>query len=516
MTPTEEQQAIVDAVKRSDTSIMIRAMAGCAKTTTLELVARAMPVRPSLATAFNVKIKKEMETRLPQHFQVKTLNGLGHEAWGRTIGKRCSVDDKKVGKIVKQVLDQNRAQLGETTSEDFTTLLSLVRRARTVGLVPSQWQRPNVRPLLPDDDSGWEAVGDSLYADLTDTHIYATRLVLNETIRLSYEGVIDFDDQIYMSALFGGVFARYPIVLVDEAQDLSPLNHIQVEKSAAQRLIVVGDPRQAIYAFRGADSSSMDNLRSLRQDWIDLPLSLTFRCPKTIVARQQSHAPGFTAHETNAEGLLHLWTEREKWTIADIETLGSGQIAILCRNNAPLMATALRIIKSGRGCTILGREIGKSLIALSSKIMPQDIGTPADCAERINRWAEKEIALARANGKEEKVAIIEDKADCLQAVVSSLDDDERRAPARLRKLLETIFSSDSMRITLATGHKAKGLEWPIVLHLDPFRVPSKYARRALEEGNPIPFEQDMNLKYVIETRSKHDLILANLEQMEAV
>lgn len=515
MTPTPEQQAIIDAIKSSDKSMMIRAMAGCAKTTTLELAARAMPVRPSLATAFNVKIKKEMETRLPRHFQVKTLNGLGHEAWGRAIGKRCSVDDKKIGKLVKQVLDQNRAQFGETTSEEFSSLLSLVRRARTIGLIPSQWQRPNTRSLVPDDDSGWETIGDSLYLDLTDQFIYAARLVLVECIKLSYEGVIDFDDQIYMSALFGGVFARYPIVMVDEAQDLSPLNHIQVEKSAAQRLIVVGDPRQAIYAFRGADSSSMENLRTLRKEWIDLPLSLTFRCPKTVVLRQQNHAPGFTAHDTNAEGIIHQWTEREKWTIADAEALGTGQIAILCRNNAPLMAAALRIIKSGRGCTILGREIGKSLITLSSKILPRDEGSPAQAAEAINKWAEKEIALARANGKEERIAIIEDKADCLQAVVSSLDGDEVRSPAKLRKLLETIFSSDSMRITLATGHKAKGLEWPIVIHLDPFRVPSKYARRALEEGNPTPYEQDLNLKYVIETRAKHDLVFANLEQMEA-
>lgn len=513
--PTDEQQAIIDAVRGSSTSLMIRAMAGCAKTTTLELAARAMPVRPSLATAFNVKIKKEMESRLPKHFQVMTLNGLGHSAWGRTIGKRPAVDDKKLGAILKAAIQQHKAELGDVTQDEFTTVLSLVRRARISGLVPTMWQRPGVRVLIPDTEEGWEKVADSLYLELSDVQIFVARKVLNESIRLAYDGVIDFDDQIYMSALFGGVFARYPIVMVDEAQDLSPLNHIQVEKSAAQRLIVVGDPRQAIYAFRGADSTSMDTLRSLRSDWIDLPLSLTFRCPKAVVGRQQTHAPGFTAHETNADGLLHQWTEKEKWTIADVEALGSGQIAILCRNNAPLMAAALRIIKSGRGCTILGREIGKSLIALSSKILPRDEGSLEQAAAAIHAWADKEIALARANEKEERVAIIEDKADCLQAVVSSLDAEETRAPARLRQLLSTIFNSDSLRITLATGHKAKGLEWPIVVHLDPWRIPSKYARKAQEEGNPTPMEQDLNLRYVIETRAKHDLVFANLEQMEA-
>ena len=45
----------------------------------------------------------------------------------------------------------------------------------------------------------------------------------------------------------------------------------------------------------------------------------------------------------------------------------------------------------------------------------------------------------------------------------------------------------SGRITLITGHKAKGLEWPTVYHLDPFLCKED--------------EQDRNLRYVIQTRS---------------
>jgi hypothetical protein len=44
--------------------------------------------------------------------------------------------------------------------------------------------------------------------------------VLTDSIRLAYEGQIDFDDQIYMPTLFGGTFPRFPLVMVDEAQDL--------------------------------------------------------------------------------------------------------------------------------------------------------------------------------------------------------------------------------------------------------------------------------------------------------
>jgi len=43
-------------------------------------------------------------------------------------------------------------------------------------------------------------------------------------------------------------------------------------------------------------------------------------------------------------------------------------------------------------------------------------------------------------------------------------------------------------ITLITGHKAKGLEWDTVYHLDPWLINSG--------------EQEDNLKYVIQTRAK--------------
>jgi superfamily I DNA/RNA helicase len=47
------------------------------------------------------------------------------------------------------------------------------------------------------------------------------------------------------------------------------------------------------------------------------------------------------------------------------------------------------------------------------------------------------------------------------------------------------------KLTLITGHKAKGLEWDTVYHLDPWIIKSG--------------EQEDNLKYVISTRSKDTL-----------
>ena len=88
-TPTDEQQAIIDAACGRSQSLMIRAYAGCAKTSTLELLARALPAALQiLYIVFNVKNKKEAEARFPPNVVVKTINGLGHAAWGRALGRK--------------------------------------------------------------------------------------------------------------------------------------------------------------------------------------------------------------------------------------------------------------------------------------------------------------------------------------------------------------------------------------------------------------------------------------------
>src|SRR5271169_852963 len=76
VTPTDEQQAIVEATSQSADSLMIEAYAGCAKTTSLELLGRRVR-SPALALAFNKSIATELQSRFAANFEVKTMNGFG-------------------------------------------------------------------------------------------------------------------------------------------------------------------------------------------------------------------------------------------------------------------------------------------------------------------------------------------------------------------------------------------------------------------------------------------------------
>lgn len=59
-----------------------------------------------------------------------------------------------------------------------------------------------------------------------------------------------------------------------------------------------------------------------------------------------------------------------------------------------------------------------------------------------------------------------------------------------------------------SGHKSKGLEWASVFHLDPWRIPSPFSRK----GEAL--EQELNLEYVITTRTKSELTLIDLEDFD--
>jgi superfamily I DNA/RNA helicase len=487
---------------------VISAYAGTGKTTTLvSCVAPALAGSgPCLAVAFNKKIKDELEKRMPAYVNVKTMNGLGHSAWGSAIGKRLTLDDKKLGRLVSALVkDQGLCP------DTWANIRALVSRAQQAGLIPNKFPQ---RSLLTDDEGSWSDLADELYIDGKPELFRAARAVLISSIMEAYQGTVSFDDQIYMSALFGGMFPRYPVVIVDEAQDLSPLNHIMIQKSAADRLIVAGDARQSIYTFRGAAHDSIERLMKLRPIWKDLPLTLTFRCPTEVVARQQTHAPGYAAAPSNLLGSVHKFPAKPEgqepsWTWEELQSLASGQIAILCRNNGPLLFMAFKLIAQRIPPVMLGREIGKGLVKLSQKIMPQDSTPIAECRTLICDWRDTETSLALANGKEERIAGIHDRAECLFAVLGATPQPQNAKEFRAE--LEALFSRTAGWVTLSSIHKAKGLEFDTVVHLDPWRIPSKFALKRAALGDNRELLQEKNLQYVCETRTKDVLVLASLD-----
>ena len=525
-TPTPEQQAIIDTIRdEPTTSLMVKALAGSSKTTTITMASHVIGTSPCLAVAFNKRIAEELADKLPAEFHSKTLNALGMAAWRNGSGvSNIQVDADKLFKITKALVGKTSAEQkvqhytfsaakAEPVdgADDFTESLTLARAAKSAGLVPKG--APMMKTgLVPDTDEQWEELAFAKGFHATKTTVGFARKIVLESIKQAYSGIIDFDDQIYMSVLFGGKFPQYHTVIVDEAQDLSPLNHRMVLAMARTRLIVVGDPFQAIYAFRGADSSSMDNLKTLVEAKFGAPmkvlgLTYSFRAPRIISSRQRSHVPDFKSWETCVEGTLEQWpkpgVERVRtWNLSSIPEVG----AILCRNNAPLMKVGFALIKQRRRVKILGRDIGASLAGLLGKITNKNNLPVANVYRLVDAWQIKE--LEKAGDAESKRDVILDRAECLFVL---LEASGAATSHEAQDFIKDLFADKAEGLVLSSGHRSKGLEWNWVMHLDPWRVPSKFATPGTSA-----YEQELNLKYVIETRTKSTLVLASVGDCEEI
>lgn len=475
-TPTDEQLAVIEAAKTTKDNLLISALAGAAKTSTLELVCKAMSSTMTLSLAFNKKIADEMTRRLPGNVQCMTLNSIGHRTWGAATGKRLFLDTDKTGQLLKQRIEELGPDDKSEAYDMFGDLARTIRWAKSHGYVPDSAFTQFRRPTRSEE----------FYASLEEIlPEWAERMidrVLVDSIEMSYAGKIDFDDQIYMPTIFGGSFPQFPLVMVDEAQDLSPLNHMMLHKIARKRLIAVGDPNQSIYGFRGAVSNGM---AALREDFNmrELPLSISFRCPRAVVRLAQGRAPHMRWPEWAVEGSVEYMQE---WSATDVPD----GAAIICRNNAPLFRTALSLIQDRRGVKLVGSDLGPQLIKTLKKLGDGNL-TRDGVHMEINKWEAEKLKKARKGGGE---AAVMDKANCLR-VFADFGDTLAAAIA----YAEALFAS-SGPIQLMTGHKSKGLEFPTVFFLDSFLVGAR------TEPGTEKAEQEDNLRYVIQTRAKERLV----------
>lgn len=489
-TPSPYQQAVFDHLERfpEADNLMVEAVAGSGKTTTIVHGLRHLPAHLNVCMlAFNKSIATELSGKVPAGVVVKTFHSLGFAAYRSAVPGRVEVDGKKTYKVLETFLNRDECW-------DYGAPV-----AKLVGLAK---QAGFGLPGVDTSAQQWQALADH-YDVSAKKGTSWTRVLAHAARALELSGrtldVVDFDDMLYMPLLTGAAWPHFDVVFVDEAQDTNRLQ-VDIVKALIEpkpgvfasgppgRLVFVGDRRQAIYGFRGADASALDNI-SAEFRCRHLPLSVTYRCPKTVVREAQTNgAPEIEAYEHAAEGAVKVVEtfHAEDFGAAD---------AVLCRNKAPLLSLAYACIAQGVGVRFLGREIGQGLIKLVEKLRARDLD---DLLAKLRTWERKETDRARADGREMAVAAAEDKAECIRVAVGALPLDA--TVGGLVASLKAVFDEKRGRLlTLSTIHKSKGMEWPVVWLLDEHLMPSKWALQAWQQ------EQEANLRYVAITRAESEL-----------
>jgi len=461
LSPTAEQESILALARDTDANLSLNAYAGCGKTATLEMIEKVVPKRPILYLCFNKKIADDATRRMLSTTTVRTFNSLGHRIWAASLGaKKISLDARKSQNLFKEIIDETPRRDQGPLWDSYWNVIHGVGLAKALGYIP-EGKYPSAKRLISQSafHSSLEETPDDLTADLIDA-------VLHRSIQAAYAGNIDYNDQVYMPGLFGGTFPRFPLVLVDEAQDLNPVNHALLNKLIKHRAIFVGDPWQSIYGFRGAVQGGM---AKLAEDFSTTPadLSVSFRCPQAVVEAARWRVPKFKWIKKG--GHVESLTELDSSDIPD-------DSAIICRNNAPLFRVAMGLLIAGRSVTVSGSEIGPKLIGIMKKLGPEDMGTTSLLAA-IDDWLAEKVDKGSTTAP--------DLAECMRVFAS-----HGTSLSTAIRYAEHLFAQKGT-IRLMTIHKAKGLEFPTVYFLDPFLCRDD--------------EQDNNCRYVAQTRSMDQL-----------
>jgi len=510
-----QQSAVVNWAETGTGHAFVTAVAGAGKTTTLIDVMEAVGRNPrnSIAyAAFNKAIAEEVKGKLEKRgikqVKVGTFHSFGWSAWRKAHPKcQLSKGNQKSDLIKADLIakaarrhqaDANAdyavavAQAEHLIKQIFGVVLKLVGYAKADALRPEHIQ----------DDSRWYGYVEhyGLAEDLEDASLMgravnAAKAALSISIRMADE-LADFDDMLYMPVIAGTPMWTNDWLLVDEAQDTNPVRLELARKMVSPRFgraIFVGDPNQAIYGFSGADSAAVDKIRTSFRT-VDLPLTVTYRCPKAIVAEAQKYVSHIVAADEAPEGAVFRMPEDTFVTrIKKFKDLTPAD-AILCRKTAPLLKLAFVMIRAGQPCHVEGRDIGQSLKKLLTK-WKIDQGDVDAFLEKLEAWTMAQAAKAQAKGDDVEVENLYDRLEAMRVLAEgchSLDCIAQR--------IDATFQDGTPTTTLATVHRSKGREWENVFILGAnLWMPMQAARKEWE------LVQENNLIYVAITRAQGTL-----------
>jgi ATP-dependent DNA helicase UvrD/PcrA len=432
----------LEATTHFEGPILVLAGAGSGKTRVLtsrvcHLVQQhGIPADRILAVTFTNKAAGEMRDRItrmlgaqPSGMWVGTFHSLGARllrkhadrlGWDRTFS---IFDADQSLRLVKNVLD-------------------------SVGLDPKRWSPKAIRSEMSNAKNQL-IDGDTFARDTEgsfDLFLRNVGKVFPEYQKaLKSQNAFDFDDLLTRPVqlfeehpdLLARYRQRFSFILVDEYQDTNKAQYRFVELLAQEHenLMVVGDPDQSIYGWRGADIRNILDFEVGFPNSTIVPLEINYRSTAKIldaanaVIEENIDRPEKTLR-TNREGgepitMVETFDENDeaRWIVSEIEarvqdtpTLSHSGCAVLYRTNAQARAMEDAFRREGVPYQVVGgvrfyerREIQDVLAYLRLISNPKDAvafarvvnyprrGVGLTSQEHLTRWASSQgITLLEA------------------------------------------------------------------------------------------------------------------------
>lgn len=346
-----EQTKVINSISGN---LAVIATAGSGKTTVLtyrikNMVEQGIDPSHILAITFSKKAKENIEQKLPKlgvyGVNVETFHSLALKIITAAYGRKYKVWTVPWEKE-KLVTDICSNQLSLCTKKDvpYNDIVRFIAIQKYNNLYPAD-ELIYKKDVLPFAKEQMRNIYEK-YEEYKNQHSYIEfddfLNIANDVLSSYYDISEQFQD-------------KFQYILSDEFQDVSMPQSILLKKLNTKNTMIVGDPLQAIYSFRGGRSEYILNFDKDYENTKVINLNTNYRCSKDIVDLANTladHIPDSkTEHyvESKANNLSYMVPEyrnfdteydENNWIVEQIkkkkENYTYRDIAVLARTNAQL------------------------------------------------------------------------------------------------------------------------------------------------------------------------------------
>ena len=516
---TSEQRAIVERIRTTKDNLILDALAGTAKTTTLLEAMKIIPQRSVLLLAFNKRIADELVSRMPKMPRTHAVHVKTFHAQGLAILKRHYPKLEVSADATEAII--NRAA---------GAAISFKMRRASVRLLRTTKETAAIRDgaVAPPDSDELLALGyehNIFGPKMSDREIGLAVEVVRDAYTLSLDlanlECIDFCDMVWAPvALRLDPPSRYQCVIVDELQDISEpqFEMLRMLMIPTGRFIASGDRKQQIYDWRGSMGERAWSIAREELNAQELPLTMTFRCATSIVEAAHELVPELRAMPDALPGSVSRCSRGDLPRMIAQGPSEGIHTFVLSRRNDDLLDCALFLWRERVGFQLIA---GKDMLAPLFDLLDYklDLRSRAQFVQTLDAWRALEIAKAEKANATAWAERIEEQSSMLTRALAYAE------PTRIKDLLAKILAPNQSGVLLSTVHKVKGLEAERV-----FLLEQSFARHrpnifdtvieaaeldhlAIFVSQAYP-QEELNIEYVAITRAKEHLIWVDLAEKE--
>jgi superfamily I DNA/RNA helicase len=458
---TKEQNDIINS---EETNIIINAVAGSGKTSTLIAFTKKRPLNSFLYLAYNNSIKKEAKKKFFGNTDVHTIHSLAYKEIGYIFENKLT-SNLKIINIIKNIDYLNKEYLKDKTNQDIYIIGNSVLNFLNYYFSSK---------ILDLEELDFE------YKELAIEYWNKMQDINNISVKMTHDGYL----KLYH---FLNPELKYDYIMVDEAQDSNDIM-LDIIINQNTNKIFVGDEYQEIYGFRYINNIYKNDLF---KDYKKYYLSESFRFGENI-----SFIANFILNKYKKEFIKIKGNNKDSLMFEDFSD--NEKITIITRTNAYLFDIAVNYLIKNKKIFIIGGEnfLFKEL---------------EDCYNLYhgNLYKIENIHIKQF-GNFNKLKIIAKKTMDLELLYLSkiVEKYSSNLLDYIEKLKKNLVRKESFAdITLTTAHKSKGLEFfNVKIGEDFYPLFSKTGQ--LKNINMIPYEE-INIYYVAITRTIEKIQLNN-------